>query len=60
LAPLGLQLLFQFFDALFSACVRNDLGIVFGLEVLRILPLLIQDVKGDLSRVGIDVSEMVN
>jgi hypothetical protein len=60
LTPFRLQLLFQLFDAFFSSGVRNHLGIVFGLEVFRILSLLVQDVIGDFSRVGIDFSQMIN
>lgn len=60
LSPLRLQLLFQLLDTLLSARVRDDLGIILRFEVLRILPLLVQDVEGDVARIGVHVSQMVD
>lgn len=60
LSPLGFQLLFELLDTLFGARVRDDLGIILGFEILRILPLFVKDVEGDVARVSIHISQMVD
>ncbi len=60
MSPLGLQLLLELLDPLLSARVRDDLGVILGLEVLSILPLLVQDVEGDVARVRVDVGQVVH
>ncbi len=60
MSPLGLQLLLELLDPLLSARVRDDLGVILGLEILRILPLLVQDVEGDVAGVHVDVNQVVH